>query len=182
MAKYKNLQKKDTSNREPGYGKNAYLVPLSWLQTHGEPVGDAAVGDSVTIDESHVFLVNRGAIAIYVDPKTVQAAGEVVGELGSKKMAWRPQFTIPGDNPVVYEFVKNILNEEFILFYKEPDCHSAQWIQFGCDCDPVQISAGDFASGTLAEGKKAYNMTGETYCKFFYNGVLQVLDNDVEVE
>src|SRR6185503_9556039 len=115
---YKNYKKADATHIEPGYGREAWILPLSWIDTFGEIVGTAAVGDSVTIDESHVVLTNKGAIKVYVVPKTIEGDGEMVGEQLGKKFAWKPKIIIPGDNPQLYETVKNVINEDFLMFVK----------------------------------------------------------------
>ncbi|MGN6293767.1 MAG: hypothetical protein ACTHMV_13570 [Chitinophagaceae bacterium] len=180
MAKYKNLRKSDITHAAPGYAANAFIIPLSWIDTFGEPVGDVNVGNSVTIDESHVLLANKGAIAVYCVPKTIEGNGELVGESLAKKYAWRPKIIIPGDNPVVLETVKNLINENFLLLVKDAECQSEGYIQFGCDCDPCEVDTSTFTSGTAGEGRKGYELNLLTYCKFFYNGIIQELDDEAE--
>ena len=179
---YKNYTKANAINVDPGYGKDAWLLPVSWIDTYAEVVGSAAVGDSVTIDDSHTLLTNKGAIKVYVIPKTTEGDGEVIGDQLGKKFAWKPKIIIPGDNAQVYEMVKNIINEDMVLFVKDSQCGTSQFIQFGCDCDPCNVETGTFKSGTSGTGRKQYELTFLAYCKFFYNGVVTELDPDVEEE
>lgn len=179
---YKNIKKPDITNAEPGYSPNAFLIPVSWIQTHAEPVGTAAVGNSKTIDDSHVLVTNKGAIAVYCVPKTTEGNGELVGESLARKYAWKPKIIIPGDNPVVNETVENLVNETFILLVKDAKCQTTQYIQFGCDCDPCEVETSTFTSGTAGAGRKQYELNMLTYCKFFYNGTITELDDEAEEE
>jgi hypothetical protein len=177
---YKNYKKADATHIKPGYGKDAWILPLSWIDTFAEAVGTAAVGNSVTIDDTHLLVTNKGAIKCYVVPKTIEGDGELTGDPLAKNYAWKPKIIFPGDNPQVYEMVKNLANEDFLLFVKDAECGSAQYIQYGCDCDPCQVDTGSFKSGVPGTGRKQHELTMLAYCKFFYNGVLTELDDDVE--
>lgn len=177
---YKNYKKANATNVKPGYSKDAWILPLSWIDTYADVVGAAAVGDSKTIDGTHTLVTNKGAIKCYVVPKTVEGDGDAVGDQLAKTFAWKPKILIPGDNPQVCEMVENLLNEDFLLFIKDAQCGSVQFIQFGCDCDPVNVDAASFKSGTIGNGRKQYELTGLTYCKYFYNGTLTDLDDEAE--
>jgi hypothetical protein len=175
---YKNIRKKDIKNAQPGYAANAWITPLDYINTFAGVVGNAAAGDSVTIDDSHVYATNKGSIAVYVVPKTTQGDGEMVGDPLARRYAWKPKIIIPGDSPELYEMVLNLLNEDFILHVKDAKCETTQFIQFGCDCDPCQVDTAPFTGGTVGSGRKQYELNLLTYCKFFYNGVITELDDE----
>lgn len=174
---YKNLRKADVQNAPPGYSPNAFITPISWLDTIADAVGSAALGNAVTIDESHVWAIEKGAIAIYCVPKTTEGNGEMVGDLLARRYAWKPKILLPGDNPELYDMVLGLINEDFLLHIKDASCGVNQYIQFGCNCDPVNVDTSTFTGGTTGEGRKQYEFNMLAYCKFFYNGVITELDD-----
>ncbi len=179
---YRNFRKADALNIKPGYAANAWVLPISWIDTYADVVGTVDVGNKFTIDESHTLVTNKGFIPVYVVPKTTEGNGELVGEQLAKRWAWRPKIIIPGDDPVKQELIENLSNEDFLLFIKDSECGATQYVQFGCDCDPCQVDTGAFASGTVGEGRKQTELNLLAYCKFFYNGVITELDDEVEEE
>jgi hypothetical protein len=182
MAFYKNYKSNNIENAKPGYSPNAWLLPISWIQTEGQPVGNAAPGDRFTIDDAHVPITDHGAIAVYCPPKSVEGDGEMVGETLAKRLNWKPKIIIPGDGPVVADMIEGLLNESFILFVKDAECGVSQYIQFGCVCNPCTVAAGSFKSGNAGDGRKQTEFEMEAYTKYWYNGVLTELDDDAEVD
>lgn len=175
---YKNYKK--PVGAKPGYSPNAFIAPLSWFAEIQEPVASTPtqlVGDKFTIATSHTFLEDKGAIAVYCAPKSVEGAGEIVGEQLAKRFRWTPKIIIPGDSAALLELIDGVLNEPVLLFLKGAECGTTGYIQFGCDCDPAVFDAGSFASGTSAEGRKQYELTMEAFCKFFYNGTITELED-----
>jgi hypothetical protein len=183
-AVYKNYKAGNVQNAQPGYTPNAFLLPVDWIDTFADVVGNAAAGDRVTIDDSHVALTGKGAIAVYCAPKTVSGDGDMVGETLAKRFQWKPKVVIPGDTAALLDMNLGLINKSFLLFVEDAaNCANGvtQYIQFGCECDPCLVNAGSFKSGTVAEGRKQTEFEMEAYCKFFYNGTLTVLADSDEV-
>ena len=170
---YKSMVSADAPLKDPGYTK-AYLSLLSDFTTLNEPVIDVtpALGEAYTIATSHTWAASKGPIEVLVDNKTLEAPGETTGASGSLRMNYAPKIFIKGDGPTILEMINNLLNENLVLFVQD-GCGHAQYIQFGCDCSPVEVAKGSFASGTLkGSNAKGYELTLDAMCKYFYNGTI----------
>lgn len=184
-AVYKNYQSADYQNMKPGYSRKAWLIPTKWVDTFGEVVGNAAAGDRKIIDDSHILLAGKGAIAVLCAPKTIEAPAELTGPQLGKSFQWKPKIYIPGDSAVLLDMVDGIINDDFLLFIEDAEnCANGAdgKIQFGCECDPAVVSEGSFSSGVVGgDTTKGFELTLETFCKYFYNGIITELDPGVEV-
>ncbi len=182
MTMYKNYRKKDIANQTPGYSNNAWITPTGFIDTYPEVVGAAAMGDKFTMDDSIVYVTDKGSIAVFCAPKSVSGDGEVVGEELAKRFQWKPKIIMVGDGPVFLELITNLLNESFLLHVANGECEGNQKVQFGSKCTPCSVVGGSFKSGTLSDGRKQVEFELEAYNKYFYNGVIVELDEDAEVE
>lgn len=183
-AVYKNHKAGNVKNAIPGYAVLGYLIPVDWIDTYAENVGNAAAGDRVTIDGNHVLLAGKAAIELYFAKKSVSGDGGFVGEELAKRVQWTPKAIVPGDTPELLDMMQGLINKNFLLFVQDAQaCNDgvAQLIQFGSKCDPCTITGGGFKSGTDGEGRKQWELEFEAYSKHFFNGVLQVLDDETEV-
>lgn len=167
---------KTVENADPGYSPNAGIALLTSFEPGGIKVPVASVpqvaGDKKTIKTSHEFAEDEGIIAVYCAPKGVEGDAELVGEQLAKRFKWMPKITIVGDSAALLETVEGILNSRFLLFVKDAECGTNEYIQFGSECNPCIVDAGSFKSGTSADGRKQYEFTIEAFCKYFYKGVL----------
>lgn len=179
--KYKNYKKADILNALPGYANNAWLTPVDFIDTFADVVGSVEIGNKKTIDESHVYMTNKGSIAVYCAPKSVEAPAEMVGEPHAKRFRWLPKIILIGDGPIILEMAENIINETFLLHFANGECEGNQKVQFGSKCTPCVVDAGSFASGTLGDGRKQYEFTAEAFNKYFYNGVITEYDPELDV-
>ncbi|HEU4634344.1 MAG TPA: hypothetical protein VFS22_10180 [Flavisolibacter sp.] len=184
-AVYKNYKTADYKNTIPGYSVKAWLLPVDWLQTEADVVGNAAAGNRKTIDETHIVMAGKGAIAVFAAPKTIDAPGELSGPQLGKSLLWKPKIYIPGDGPVLLDMIEGLVNKGVLLFIEDAaNCKNgvSQYVQFGCGCDPATVEAGAFNSGVVGGDQlKGYELGFESFCKFFYNGVLTELDPEVEI-
>jgi hypothetical protein len=184
-AVYKNYGAGDAKNVKPGYTVKAFLLPVDWIQTEAEPVGNAAAGNRKTIDDSHIALAGKGAIEVYCAPKSIEAPGELTGADLGKFFLWKPKIIIPGDSAILWDMMDGMVNKRFLVFVEDANncANGVQgYVQFGCECDPASVVEGSFASGTVgSDGRKQYELTFESFCKFFYNGVVPVLDDAAEI-
>jgi len=180
-ARYKNYKSNNIKNAQPGYAPNAFLTPISWLDTEADVVGNAAAGDRVTIDSSHVWTTDHGAIQVYCVPGTNEGDADVVGETLAKRYAHKPKLIIAGDSAELLDMALGILNESFILHSKDSECNALGYVQHGCGCDPCIVNTGSFKSGKLSDGRKQYEFELLTYHKYFYNGILTVIDDAADI-
>ena len=158
---------------QTGYLK-AWISLVSDFDTLQEPVLSTptpVIGEKYTIGTSHEWLTGKEAVPVYVRKDTLEAPGETQGDIGSLRFLWQPKLFIIGDGASILEMCNNWMNEDLIMFVQD-ECSPAKFIQFGCDCQAVNINKNSFTSGTLKSGQKGFEMTGETYCKYFYNGTI----------
>lgn len=181
MALYKNYRKADILNALPGYANNAWITPTDFINVFAEIVGTVAIGNRYTIDESHEYVTNKGSIACYCAPKSVEGDGEMVGEPHAKRFRWTPKIILVGDGPIILEIAQNIINETFLLHLTNGECEGSQKLQFGSSCTPCIVNAGSFKSGNLGEGRKQFEFEMEAFNKYFYNGTLTDYDPELDV-
>lgn len=158
---------------EGGYKNNAYLALPAWITTEAVPTLSAAMGDNYKIVGNHVFASGKGGLPVYCFPKTGESGGELVGDQGAKKTKFSPKIFIQGDNAASLELIHNIKNQGVILWMEKPGC-PGQLVQFGCKCTPAVVEAASNPSGTTDSGKAGWEVTFESYEKYFFNGVLAV--------
>jgi hypothetical protein len=130
------------------------------------------------------LLANKAAIELNFVKETVSGDGDFAGETLAKRIQWKPKASIPGDTPELLDMMNGLVNKRFILFVQDAQACAdgvTQLIQFGSQCDPCEISGGGFKSGTNGTGRKQWDVEFEAYSKYFFNGVLQVLDDETEV-
>lgn len=185
-AFYKNYGTKDYANTKPGYSRRAWLLPVSWVQTFAQIVGNAAAGNRFTIDDSHIVLAGKGAVAVMCAPKSITAPAELSGPSLGKSLNHKPKIYIPGDSAILLDMVDGVINDDVILFIEDiENCKSGStsYLQYGSKCDPATVSSGTFASGEVGgDTTKGYELEFETTAKYFYNGAITELDPDVEID
>jgi hypothetical protein len=178
-AIYKNRKADAIKNTRPGYSVKAWLLPVDWVTTFADVVGNAAQGDRKTITDSHITAVGKGAIACYAQPKSIEAPGKLVGANGGKSYLWSPKIVLEGDDAATLDMLDGLVNKKFLLFVEDAaNCANGvtEFVQFGCDCDPATVADGDFTSGTVgSDSSKVYSLTFESFCKFFYSGTITEL-------
>jgi hypothetical protein len=185
-ARYKNYKAENYKNTKPGYTRRAWLIPTKWIDTFAQVVGNAAAGNRFTIDESHVLLAGKGAVAVMCAPKTITAPGEISGPQLGKSFNWKPKIYIPGDSAELLDMTDGVINDDVLLFVEDiENCKNgvAAYVQFGSKCDPATTSAGSFQSGEVGgDTTKGYELEFETTSKYFYNGVIQELLPDADID
>lgn len=169
-APYKNA---NATGTQSGFKNNAHLSLTEWIATEAVPAPGSTpvMGDNYSIETAHTWETGKGALPVYLFPKTAEQQGELPGDQGAKITVFKPKIFIAGDNAASLELVKNILNKELILWMEKPGC-PGQMVQFGSKCTPVHLDSGNLISGTLGNGKAGYEITFEAFEKYFYNGTL----------
>jgi len=172
-GRYKAYRTADAKNTEPGYSK-AWISLLADFTTLSEPTLSATplIGEANKIDDPHIWATGKEAIPVYIKKDTFDADGESQGEAGSLRMLYTPKIFVVGDGPEIKEMVDNWMNEEMVIFAQDGCGTTKQFIQFGAECAPSTVQKVSMKSGTLKSGQKGYEITFESYCKFFYNGTL----------
>lgn len=171
-GRYKSYRRADSVLQEPGLLK-AWISLLTDFDTLQEPVLSMTpvIGEAYTIGTAHEWTEDKEAIPVYVFPDTMEAPADSQGTKGSLRLIHTPKIFILGDGPVILEMINNWLNEQLVLFVQD-QCSPAKYIQYGCDCTPAAVSKQGFSTGQLKSGQKGYEMTVESFCKFFYNGTI----------
>lgn len=172
---YKSRTRTDVKNAKPGYNNIIWLAPRSAFLELQEPVlPGVAAGDTVTIKTAHTFGVGEGFIQLYCQPDSVEANATLVGPKGAKRLKHQPKFNVQGDDPVLLEMMNALINEDLILIFKDANCPGGQLVQYGCDCQPVNVSEGEFTSSNTGadDGQKAWVITAAASCKYFYDSTI----------
>ena len=176
MYNYRSYGRSDVKNTEPGYAGYLWLAPVDAFLILQEPAPGVtpAQGDTLKIITSHTFSEDEGFIKIYLAPETLEAPGEMVGPKGAKRLKYSIKGFIPGESPALLEQVLKLINEDLIAIGKDANCPGGQLIQWGCDCSPVNVSAGTFAAANKASAdtQKGYEVTLEAWCKYYYSGTI----------
>ena len=170
---YKNYKRADAQLLETGYLK-AWINIKSDFTALQEPPAlttDSVTGDNKIITTAHTWAAGKGAMELYVNYKTIEAPAESTGEPGSLRLLWKPKIFLRGDGPVAQDLAENFLNQEIILFVQD-QCQNSQFIQFGCDCEPGEVSKLSFSSGTLPSGAKGWQFEIDFWCRYFYNAAI----------
>lgn len=158
---------------ETGYLK-AWVTIKSHFTTLQAPVisSTPVLGEMFTIATAHVWAVGKGAIPLFVEPEALTAPGELVGAKGTLRTLFKPKVVMIGDGAKVLEILTSFYNKEVVLHVQD-GCDSAKYIQFGGNCFPTKAIPGSFfESGTLKDGRKGYELTFESYSKYFYTGTI----------
>lgn len=172
---YKPYTSADAQGVTAGYKFNAWIALPEWITTEAEPSPGSTpvMGDHFRITTAHVFASGKGALPVYMFPKTAESTGEATGDQGAKGLSFKPKIFIAGDNAKSLELVKNIVNKPVLLWMeKESDTCPGTIVQFGCTCTPCFVDAVANASGTTGSGKAGYEVTFETQQKYFYEASL----------
>lgn len=169
-GRYQSYRSADVQFGEPGYFK-AWISLVADFATLQEPVlsGTPVIGEKYTIGDDHVWTTGKEPVPVYVKKNTIEGPGESQGEEYSLRMVYTPKIFVIGDGPIIQEMTNNWLNEELILFLQD-GCNPPSYIQFGCDCLPTTVQKNSLQTGTLKSGSKGFEMTLESYCKYFYSG------------
>jgi hypothetical protein len=183
-AIYKNYKAGDRKNTIPGYSVLGYIIPTDWIDTYAANDGNAAAGDRVSISANHILLAGKAAIEVHFVKESVSGDGDFVGETLAKRVQWKPKASIPGDTPELLDMMNGLVNKTFLLFYQDSQAcadGSVSLIQFGSKCDPCEVAGGGFKSGTNGAGRKQWDVEFDAYSKYFFNGVIEVLDDATEI-
>jgi hypothetical protein len=177
MANYANLPKASQKGKDGGYKPALWFSPVEDIATWQRPIAiPLVVGDKVKIVTAHTWAVGKAAYKWDAKIHSTKITAATVGDEGSGQIEHTAELVILGDNPEIYEQVLNSLNDDKVVFLKDPDCiTNDSYIQLGDDCVPVTVTW-SFDSFTTAEGQKAWTMSIKSRKKFFY---LAALDETV---
>ena len=168
----KSYVRADAKLKESGYLK-FYLNLIDDFTTLQEPAAldvDSVTGDKFIITDAHVWTAGKTPMSFYIDPKKLTAPGETVGAKGSLSMNYTITVFAVGDGPVIQDLFESIKNEDCVGFTTD-ECPTSEILQYGCDCQPLNMVKGSFQPGTL-EGTdaKGWTFQMETRSRFFYRG------------
>lgn len=170
---YDNLPKAAQNGKSGGYKPTLWYSPVADIETMQRPTNaPAALGDKVKISTAHVWADDKGAFKWDGKIHSVKVTSAPVGDEGSQEIEHTAEVVILGDNPAIYESIKDALNDDAIIFIKDADCLvNNSYVQLGDDCIPVTLSPA-FDSFTTKEGQKAWTLQFKSKKKFFYLAAL----------
>lgn len=173
---YKTMTADDVLLKEPGFVR-AFWTPIDDFSTISEPIlsDPQVIGEKYSISTDHEWQVGKEAIELYINPDTLTAPGESNGEVGTLSIVRRPKAYIMGDGPIVQEIVQNMMNARGILLVQKNCDVDAEYIQYGCDCDPSRIEKVTENQGEkVAGGSVGYEIIFRVFCKYFYFGAVSI--------
>jgi len=155
------------SGQQAGYRNNAWITLKEWITTEVVPTpsGSPVMGDNYKIATGHTWASGKGAIPIYLFPKTAEQQGELAGDQGAKIIVYKPKIMVAGDNAAVTELLNNILNKEVFIFMQKAD---GTVVQFGDGAFPAHLDSGASTSTVFASGKAGTEMIFESFVKYYY--------------
>ena len=175
-GKYQSVTLSNDNLLEGGF-INAWAAPISSFSVIRKPIltFDPMCGDAYIISESHEWLTGQEPIELLVKKDTLETEGESVGDIGGGRMLWKPKLFLKGDGANAEEILSNLLNEPFIFFVRDLN-YNGGFIQFGCEQLPADVEKKTGKSGTLVSGGKGNELIVRSFCRFFYQGIIPVLN------
>ena len=175
MANYSNRVANAQAGQTGGYKPTLYFSKVSDIETIGRPIGvPVNPGDKVSITTAHVFKAAKAAIVWDAKMHSVTHKSTNVGDDGAKEFQHTIEVKFLGDNPVTFEQIQDMLNDQMIIWVKDADCLGVDnYIQLGDDCVPVEV-APELDGKTTKDGKKEYTIVFTSKKKFFYNAALDI--------
>lgn len=168
-----------TTNSNPkairgGYKDYLYFCPLTDFETIAKPLAvPLAMGDAVTIDGDHTFLLTNGFFKWELKLKTPTIKGQSVGDPGAKLMEYTGTVFILGDESTTQEQLERLLNTKGIFLLKDANCLADDvYAQLGDECDTPEVTV-EFDGKTTAEGLKEYKVDFKVVAaKYRYEGAV----------
>lgn len=162
-------------NANPGYGTIAFFQQLKNFTLVEEVTGGGSVeGDTKIITGNHTFPTDEGFVQYSDHQGGSTLEGEASGDEGFVGLpGYKFTIFLVGDSPALQEKVEGMRNMAGILIFKDPECDATRMHQLGCKCDPAIVTSIKFTSGgRKSGGKKGWEVTLTSTCKFDYQGTL----------
>lgn len=153
---------KTPQNQGSGLSDTFLFAPVSYFEEEGIKCPDPAATTLETqtvISTDHVFKTGMGFIEVICKPQKNNLAAATTGEAGSLRFNPTLTVNIPGSYAKLHGTMKTLINEPLIVLVKDPNCSSEQYYQLGCDCIFAYATSSNFATGTLSDGSKGYDLT-----------------------
>lgn len=130
-------------------------------------------GDSKKITDAHTFPVGKGFVELQCKSKAIEPGGDSQGEAGGQVVNYKYKVIVKGDSAVILEWIEQVLNEDTIWLFNDPQCGVDKYVQVGSKCNPANISGFAHRGGSRgAGGFKEYEFIVESADKFFYSGAV----------
>lgn len=150
-------------NSVSGYS-TLLAAPKSFFDTISTPPATGTTaGQTATVVVDHEFLALKGFLQIKTTTKGVQLKGKSSGESGAKRHDWDVTGEIAGLTAAQLEFLKDGVNDEWIILIKDGDCAANEYIGVGCNCQGAEMDY-EFDSGTLKDGSKIIKTMFKAFC------------------
>jgi hypothetical protein len=172
---YANIKTSTTKGSQGGYKPALFFAPIGDITTWGRPLAvPVAKGDKVKITTAHIFAATKTAAKWEAKLHSVTHKTLSVGDEGASDLEHTAEVKFLGDDEVIHEMVKDLLNDQVAIWLKDSDClNNDSYIQLGDDCVPVSVKV-DFDGKTTKDGKKEYTVTFTTKAKYFYLAALDI--------
>ena len=172
MADLTHLPGLGGKDNQPGLGQTIFIAPVEWFATIKGFKTTTGVGDSVTIDGDHTFLLGFGFLKAYSTLDTAQYKLAPVGDRDGRGYKADLEFFNPGNSPESAEFMRIIKNHNNIILVRTPD---GVVQQMGSEDLPAEI-VGSYDSGKLSGGRRGTIYKAEAYQNgpVFYPGEITI--------
>lgn len=157
-----------------GYKDYLWFCPLADFEIIATPLAvPLALGDEVTINGDHTFLLTNGFFKWELKQKSPTIKGTSVGDPGAKLIEYTGEVTILGDEATTQAQLERLLNSKGICLLKDANCLADDvYAQLGDSCDTPEFSV-DFDGKTTAEGLKEYKISIKVVAaKYRYEGAV----------
>lgn len=157
-----------------GYKDYLWFCPLADFEIIATPLAvPLALGDEVTINGDHTFLLTNGFFKWELKQKSPTIKGTSVGDPGAKLIEYTGEVTILGDEATTQAQLERLLNSKGICLLKDANCTSDDvYAQLGDECDTPEFTV-EFDGKTTAEGLKEYKVSIKVVAaKYVYGGAV----------
>jgi hypothetical protein len=175
MPKYSNLKQSEQKGTAGGFKPVLFFSPVSAITTWGRPIAvPVALGDKVKVTAPHTFAASAAAIRWEAKLHSITVKSAPVGDEGAQELEHTAEAIFLGDNPETFEQIESMLNDQMVIWVKNPNCQESDgYVQLGDDCIPVTVTP-EYDSKTTKDGKAEYKITFKSKRKLFYLAELDI--------
>lgn len=161
------------ADKKPGHSDVALFALYGEFTTMAPSLATTGPGDSKKITAAHTFPANQGFKELQCKTKSIEPGGDSSGEPGGSVMDYKYKVIVKGDSATILEFIENILADDWVWLFNDPQCGVDAYVQLGGKCGPANISNVVYRGGTKgAGGFKEYEFIVSSSEKFFYSGTV----------
>lgn len=173
INKYKKYAKADIKNKNGGMKNKLLFAPNDTFDSIAMPSATTNLGDKYKITSDHTFKTDEGWIEMHGQVDSCKVTSKTKGKAGSKRTEHQIVIIIEGNDPILYDQLEMLKNEEAIFMVGDAEClTSTAYEQFGDGCHIAEIDV-EYDSGQTNEGVKQHTITAKiTDGKYWYSGTV----------